>query len=419
MSKKIAIIGSGIAGLTAAYRARQAGFEVTVFEAQHGHGMDAHCLDVDGGRVDVPLRVMNPKRWQHVLRLASEVGVNTFAVDTYVSCSNLQQQTWFRSTRLPLVRWPMLASWRFLHRNSAKIAYGLYQLRQLLAYSQQTPQQSIAELLVHHPIDPIFWRGLVLPLLTTICTCDEAHLLAWPSHQLLSLLDDILHAQGKRLLRLEGGTSALVRALAVGIACCHGSPVVQVMEQDTLVWVQNQRGEGGWFDRVIIATQANQLHFLTGEHYALERALLAAIPYAQGELVVHQDLRCLPRHRHDWTALNFQADTHFERFMFSVWVNAVEPTLANQAPVLQTWNPMIDLDESKVISRTRFQRAVVNQQTTSMLAQLTRWHRQANRKVFYIGSWAYEGVPLLESAVCSAEAVIRLLQESTDSHVVV
>ncbi|HMU87877.1 MAG TPA: FAD-dependent oxidoreductase, partial [Agitococcus sp.] len=261
----------------------------------------------------------------------------------------------------------------------------------------------------------VFWRGLVLPLLTTICTCDESHLLAWPSHQLLSLLNDILHAQGKRLLRLHGGTSALVRGLAQGIQAYHGSPVEQVIEQGDKVLVKNKRDEGGLFDRVIVATQANQLSFIQGEQYAKERQILAGIPYAQGELVVHQDLRCLPRHRRDWTALNFQADKHLQKFMFSVLVNAVEPTLAKKSPVLQTWNPIIDLDESKVLSRTAFQRAVVEINTADILAQLNAWHQQANRRVFYIGSWAYEGVPLLESAVCSAQTVIKTIKQHAQS----
>jgi len=404
--QKIAIIGSGIAGLTAAYRARQAGFDVTLFEAQQGHGMDAHALAVDGGTVDVPLRVMNPQRWQNVLALARDVGVDTFEVNTYVSCSDLQQKTWFRSYRMPVTHWPMLGSWRYAHLNSAKIALGLCQLKKTLRYTRQHPQLSIAELLVKHPFEPVFWRGLVLPLLTTICTCDEAHLLAWPSHQLLSLLNDILNPQGKRLLRLKGGTSALVQRLAQGVPSYHGSPVQQVVEQGEQVLVKNQRGEGGLFDRVIVATQANQLSFIEGEQYAAEKKVLAGITYAQGELVVHQDLHCLPRCRKDWTALSFMADKQFERFMFSVWVNTVEPSLANKTPVLQTWNPIISLDEAKVLSRTPFQRAVVNSNTAKILAQLEQWHQQPNRRIFYIGSWAFEGVPLLETAVCSAQAVI-------------
>lgn len=413
--QKIAIVGSGIAGLTAAYKGRQAGFEVTVFEAHNGYGMDAHALAFDGGMVDVPLRVMNPQYWQHVLQLASEVGVKTFAVNTYVSCSNLQQNTWFRSSRVPLTRWPMLGSWRYANLNAIKIAQGFHQLSKAIA-KPYPPQQTLAQFLAQAHFDPIFWRGVILPLLTTICTCDEAHLMAWPSHQLLALLHQIVHANGKRLLRLRGGTAALVQGLAKNITLIQGSPVEQVIEQGKHVLVKNQRGEGGLFDRVIIATQANQLSFLQGESYTSEREVLSGIKYDTGELVVHNDLRCMPRRRQDWTALNFMSDSSFSQPMFSVWVNNVEPTLHGKRPVLQTWNPLFALDETKVFSRTTFQRAVVTTHTADILRQLTQWHQQLQRRIFYVGSWAYEGVPLLESAVCSAQAVIKLLQQQAVSH---
>jgi len=54
MTYSIAVIGSGMAGLAAAYRARRAGHAVTVFEARNSHGMDAHALKAEGGLVDVP-----------------------------------------------------------------------------------------------------------------------------------------------------------------------------------------------------------------------------------------------------------------------------------------------------------------------------------------------------------------------------
>ncbi len=60
MTYSIAVIGSGMAGLAAAYRARNSGHSVTLFEAQTSHGMDAHALNLEGGLVDTPLRVMSP-----------------------------------------------------------------------------------------------------------------------------------------------------------------------------------------------------------------------------------------------------------------------------------------------------------------------------------------------------------------------
>lgn len=406
--RTIAVIGSGMAGLAAARRARQVGFDVTLFEARTGHGMDAHALSVHGGVVDVPLRVMSPDRWRSVLSLAAEMGVGSFAVDTFVSCSTQDRQTWFRSGRVPFTGWPFVGHWRYLNLQALGVARGLARLSRMAKHpAAQSGDETMAALLRRSSFDEQFWRALVLPLLTTICTCDERDLLAWPAAQLLPLLDDIMH--GDRLLRLQGGTGALVAALAEGLTLVSGSPVRRVAEHDDQVLVRNARGDGGLFDRVIIATQANELDFLEGESCRQEREVLSTIRYARGELIVHADERFMPRNRRDWTALNFQSSAGFEAAMFTVWVNAVEPSLTDAPPVFQTWNPLFAPQPDKVLAAVPLQRAVVHGGNAAVLRSLQQWHRQPGRRIFYCGSWAHEGVPLLETAVRSAEAAVALL----------
>ena len=97
--------------------------------------------------------------------------------------------------------------------------------------------------------------------------------------------------------------------------------------------------------------------------------------------------------------------------MFTVLVNAVEPTLAAAEPVLQTWNPLYEPDPETVLARVPLQRAVVHTGTAEIHRTLAGWHAEPDRRVFYSGSWAYPGVPLLESAVRSAQAVVARVQQ--------
>ncbi|MDR6982185.1 putative NAD/FAD-binding protein [Rheinheimera pacifica] len=422
----IAVIGSGMAGLTAAYRARCAGHSVTVFETHNNHGMDAHSLNVNNGLVDVPLRVMSPESWPSLLALAKEVGVSTFNVRTHTSCSWTNRHTWFRSGEVPLLRWPFIGSWRYLNRRALRMGLGIWQLRRLtrqLEYhindatlndatlnDTMLKNATLADILQQHSFDSLFWRGLVLPILTTICTCEEQHLLNWPAVQLLSLLNGILHSS--QLCRLEGGTSALVQALAKDLPLHSGSPVVQVKTGEQGVKVYNQRGDGGVFDRVIVATQANQLSFLDDAQFGAERDMLQNIHFDSGELWVHQDSRFMPLKQQDWTALNFQLDKTLKKPMFTVWVNKVEPTLSSCAPVFQTWNPLFEPKPDTVLARIPLQRAVVTPGTAKVHKALKQWHHQSGRQVFFCGSWAYEGVPLLESAVQSANAVVDIINQA-------
>ncbi len=414
MTYSIAVIGSGMAGLAAAHRARLAGHDVTVFEARKRHGMDAHALIVDGGLVDVPLRVMSADAWPSVLQLAEEVGVGTFAIDLKASCSWANRHTWFRSGEVPVVGWPFIGSPRYLGSRALRMGWGIWQLKRLTRRLKlDNNGATLGEILEQHDFDPLFWRGLVLPILTTICTCEEKHLLNWPAAQLLSLLDSTVH--GSDVCRLKGGTSALVKGLAKDLVLYPGSPVVHVEYGEEGVKVYNQRGEGGVFDRVIIATQANQLSFLDEAQFGDELEMLGNIGFDSGELWVHQDPRFMPAKKQDWTALNFQMDEALEKPMFTVWVNKVEPTLDSSAPVFQTWNPLFEPAPDTVLARVSLDRAVVHPGTAQVHEALAQWHRQPGRKVFFCGSWAYEGVPLLESAVLSANAVVDAINQDRPS----
>ncbi|MCK7593014.1 FAD-dependent oxidoreductase [Pseudomarimonas salicorniae] len=409
MTRSIAVIGSGIAGLAAAHGCRAAGFQVTLFEAQPDIGMAAHTLKVDGGIVDVPLRVMNPKVWRSTLALARRVKVETFPVEVNSSCTDARGHTWFRSARMPLTGWPITGSWRHLGPKAARLGLGMLWLARLTRRLHDSRSDlTLGEVLDQETVDPLFWRGLILPILLTICTCDEEHLLAWPAGELLDVLHQILH-EGQSL-RLRGGTHALASALADGVSRHVGSKVAEVRQRPSGIEVHNQRGDGGRYDAAIVATQANQLDFLDAKQFSAERDLLKGIRYAHGELVVHRDERFMPRHRRDWSELNFQVDPDTQRPMFTVWVNAVEPTLAHQPPVFQTWNPNFEPDPKYILARQPLQRAVVTADTRDILKALNSWHRQPGRKLFYSGSWAHKGVPLLESAVRSANGVVKLLK---------
>lgn len=419
MQQRIGIIGGGMAGLAAAWICRRAGHEVTIFESQARRGMDAHTLDVahaaGSGWVDVPLRVMSPHAWGNVLALSESVGVETFNVDTFVSCSWLDQDTWLRTSRLGIGKTglPFVGSWRYLGLSTWKIIRGLRQLsactRELAETGDQT--ETLASVAQRYRFDPLFFRGLVLPLLATICTCREKYLLEWPARDLLMLLHKILH--GLPLLRFKGGTRMLADGLSRDLTFCSGSPVLKVEPDAAGVVVENRAGQGGRFDRVIFATQANQTTFLNREFFARELDVLGRFEFDSGELVVHRDPRFMPKRRTDWTALNYLMDRDLKESMFTVWVNPVEPSLAQAEPIFQTWNPILPIASDHVMSRIPLQRAVTTSRNREAWEELKRLHAEPQRRVFFCGSWAAAGVPLLESAVRSAMAVTQQLGMET------
>ena len=419
MQKTVAVIGSGMAGLAAARLMQDAGYAVTIYEALKGRGMDSHSLHVDGGIIDAPLRVMNASLWKNTLSLAAYVGVPTFAVRTYMSCNWIEQEanqnqqyrlnTWFKSQRSSVGNLPIAASLRFLNKQNLKLVKGYAQLKYALRKFKTHPHQdmSLAQFHSQYSFDPLFWYGTVLPVIHTICTCNPVQIANWPAKPLLQFVEKLL--QGDALLRLQGGTPALVDALTKNIQIRSGSKINLLEYRAQQVFVQTEHGQQALYDYVIVATPTTQLSFLNAEQFGDELKLLQQFEFDQGELVIHRDERFMPTLKQDWTVLNYAMDKVFSQSMFSIWINAIEPTLINKAPIFQTWNPLFEPQEEHVVSRVKLSRAIVNSDTAALVAQVRQLQQNPDRRVFFCGSWLCDGLPILESAVTSAMWVAKQL----------
>lgn len=409
----IAVIGSGMAGLATARILKDAGHSITIFEALPGRGMDSHSIEFEGGLIDAPLRVMNPHLWKNTLSLATYLDIPTFPVRTYMACSWLfedRTETWLTTTRSRIGNFPIINNRKGLQQYGWRLVKGMLQLKAAIArfFKSKNQEITLAEFINNNDIEEVFWHGAVMPVLYTICTCNPKTIGDWPAKPLLTFLRQL--TDGDALLRLQGGTPALVDKLIKGIEIHNGSAITQVKEQENGVLIENALGEQRVFDRVIVATPTNKIEtFLDNEQFADDIALLKQFRFEQGQLVIHTDQTVMPPKRKDWAVLSYMMDRKFTRQQFTVWLNSVEPSLVGKTPVFQTWQPVTEIDPKKIISSVTLTRAVVDSQTVALNKELQQRHKDLNRKVFYCGSWSCDGLPVLESAVTSAMHIAEIL----------
>lgn len=409
----IAVIGSGMAGLAAARILKDAGHNITIFEALPGRGMDSHSTEFEGGIIDAPLRVMNPHLWKNTLSLAAHLGIPTFPVRTYMACSWLfedKTETWLTTSRTRIGNIPIINNRKGIQQYGWRLVKGMLQLKTALSKFFKSKDQDItlAEFINRNDIEEVFWHGAVMPVLYTICTCNPKTIGDWPAKPLLIFLRQL--TDGDALLRIQGGTSALVTKLIENIEVVSGSAITKVQEQGEKVLVENTQAQQMLFDRVVVATPTTKIEeFLEPTQFAEDIALLKQFKFEQGELVIHTDSSVMPPKRKDWSVLSYMMDRKFTRQQFTVWLNSIEPSLVGKTPVFQTWRPVTDIDPKKVISTVTLTRAVVDSKTVALNKQLQQLHMTAARKVFFCGSWSCDGLPILESAVTSAMHIAEIL----------
>jgi predicted NAD/FAD-binding protein len=439
----VAVVGAGLAGLTAAWRLVQRGFGVTLFERHGAPGFVAHSVQVPTDlvtpgdsaaalppRVDVPIRVFYAGYYPTLVRLYAELGVATEAV-SYASSFHRDDGTLYFRYRNWLVG-ERSYSWVAPHDlagaparriAAAALRFGWRAPRALAAGA--LAGISIGEHVQREGYGDDFVQGLLLPAVATICTCSHDDAWRIPAAVVVDYLARGLAREPVR--RARQGADEVARRLIEGIRAGGG----RIELARTLLSLRHTEAAAGEaplalrfadgrverFEHVVLATQANQAIALLDDAAVAERALLKAFRYRPVDVVMHRDAALLPPRRRDWSAVNLLVVPGQAQPQSTIWVNAVMPVLqprggrprASDAPLFQTVHPLREPRPGLRISQARFERPVVDAASERALPVLARLHAEAGRRLWFCGSYAQPGVPLLESAVRAAEVVVTAL----------
>ncbi|MFK7958279.1 MAG: NAD(P)/FAD-dependent oxidoreductase [Lysobacterales bacterium] len=411
----IAIIGSGIAGLSAAWLLGRT-HDVSLFESHQQLGMDARSLELPGEghdtRIDVPLRVFFDGFYPNVTSLYQHLGIESAPINYAASFGFVNEKSFFRYDNYQLGgrSFPFFKGIRSLNRKALRIGW------EIARFFRQTPQSlangiaddvTLEAYLQDHNYSKDFAEGFLYPTFSAICTCSHESMKAYPAKVIVQYLNSGLLLASIR--RVTQGTQEVVNRLSQHAREVHlRSTVTEVSQtQDGMSVRTSERTLT--FDHVVIATQANQASQLLKNVSPEERAMLASFSYEPSRVVVHSDTRLAPvGGRSQWAPVNFLLADGEAAPMATIWMNAIQ-TMPGGATVFQTWNPVIEPDPSLVLGQAEFERPMVNRQSLKGLEQLSELHQQADRRVWFCGSYASEGIPLLESAVSSAMAIAQRL----------
>lgn len=405
--QRVAVIGSGIAGLAAAWGLK-AGHEVTLFERHTRLGMDALSIDIGERRIDVPMRVVYEGYYPCLSRLYRDAGVEMEPLE-YSGTFTEEGQTYlsYRNIRIGRRALPMLRGRRALTRRTVPLvldALRFFRGVQAELATGAADDLTLAEYLQWRGYSQAFAEGFLVPVMAGICTCTLEAVRHYPAKVILGYFAAGLFSMP--VSRARHGISDVVSRLSAGVQHIRlGAAVEAIVPGEDGVRVR-VGGEDLFFDQVVVATQANHALRMLHCSYA-ERMALSSFSYQSSEVVTHSDERLAPPDRGLWGPVNFILDARQEMPMATIWMNTVHGDLPGD--VFQTWNPIVEPRPERVIHRVGVQRPVVDAASQRGLAMLDTLHAQPGRRVWFCGSYAAPGVPLLESATASGlQAALRV-----------
>ncbi len=346
MGQRIAIIGTGISGLGAAW-ALSHEHELTVYESDDRIGGHTNTVEVDTPQgsvaVDTGFIVYNEVTYPNLTQLFRALAVPTQASDMSFAFSADRRFEYAASLSGMLAEPRNLAKPRFLG-----MLADINRFRRIGASLQPASGEAIEDLLRRHGFSAAFLEDYVYPMTGAIWSTGLGEIGGFPARSILTFLHNhgLIEIAGRpRWRTVTGGSREYVERLIAGFSDVirTGAEVRRVIRSGAGVIVET-REDRSHFDQVIIATHSDQARRILGDDATdQERSALGAIGYRPNLAVLHSDPHLMPRNRRLWSSWNAMTSESARGGPASVtyWMNRLQ-SLETEAPLFVSLNPLRD-----------------------------------------------------------------------------
>ena len=161
------------------------------------------------------------------------------------------------------------------------------------------------------------------------------------------------------------------------------------------------------YDKVVLATHADEALALINNPTEQEKRLLSNFSYRENYAILHSDESVMPRNKKVWSSWNSSVDPkNLNKSSLTYWLNRLQ-NLTNEQNIFLTLNPYKTIPEEKVFKKIRFthpyydQKALDNQNNLKFI--------QNKENLLFCGS--YFGYGFHEDGIKSSIEMLRNLND--------
>lgn len=375
--KSLAVIGTGIAGMATAYLLRNT-YRVTLYEKNDYIGGHTNTVFVPEGNKKIPIdtgfMVFNDRTYPNLIRFFDELGIESY--DTSMSFSVNHPANGFEISFTDLTTFfPSLSSLLSVERY--RLLAGLKELfaaaKEFIA-NEPDPSLTLGEFLINHETPALVSERFLVPMACAIWSTPPSRMMEYPAATLFRFLVNHgmlgfgVQFQWKTL---KGGSqqykNKLLDALSADVHVGHGAQRIRGLGNQAEVLTD--RGDSRTFDKVVVATHADQALALLETPTAAEQRLLSCFKYNVNPVVLHSDASVMPKHPRAWASWNYRYENRNGAHIGSThyWMNRLQNVSEKQDYFVSVdYDGPIDPEKihwQKVYEHPRFDQAAIAAQT--------------------------------------------------------
>ncbi|PKG38478.1 NAD(P)/FAD-dependent oxidoreductase [Psychromonas sp. Urea-02u-13] len=401
--KKIAIIGTGISGLTCAYLLNKE-HDISVFEAGDYIGGHTATKEVDfqgqQWQIDTGFIVFNDRTYPNFEKLLKKLGVDRLATEMSFSVSNQDTGLEYSGSGLNglFAQRSNIFNVKFLCLIKDILRFNKL-CKTLWAAKQVNSEQNLGEFLTHHGFSDYFANHYILPMGAAIWSTSLTEMKAFPlyffirffyNHGLLSVFNR------PQWYVISGGSKQYIIPLIESFSGkIHlNSPVTAVkrLKEGVELQINNAGSQGEWqyFDEVVLACHSDQAQKMLVDITDQEKSVLGGLKYQKNEVVMHHDESLLPAQKGAWAAWNYHLNSDNLRPAALTYNMNILQNLPAHAPTFCiTLNQTALIDKQKILSVYHYDHPVFN--ASSLASQQKRSEICGKNNTHFAGAYWYNG----------------------------
>ncbi len=420
--KKVAVIGSGISGTSAAYYLNKLGYDVYLFESGSHFGGHTNTIDLDleGQRipVDTGFLVHNDRTYPNLIDFFEELKIETHLSEMSFSVVRRTENiTWAGTNIFTVFAQPgNLFSMRFFRFLKEVLRFNKESKKYLLEYEGK-PELTLDEMLIKKGYTEDFKNWYLLPMGGCIWSSPTNEMLNFPAYTFLifclnhGLLQIFKRPQWKTVL--NGCRTYIETALSQIDNKFLNEPVLEVVSEDNkLKLITEKRIE--YFDYCLICSHPPQTLEIFKNADFLTKNLLSKFKYQKNKAVLHFDESVLPREKIAWAAWNYlsaELTSGNDKVSVSYLINKLQPLPVEKA-VIVTLNPASKIEKNKVVKEINYQHPLFS--IDAIRAQREMVNIQGRQGVYFSGAWLRYGFH--EDGILSSKSVINKLLKDDEKN---
>lgn len=407
LKKKIAIVGSGISGLTSFYILSQ-NHDVSLFEANDYLGGHTHTVTVGDCNIDTGFIVFNQKTYPNFCQLLQTLNVAiqpsemsfSYRSDHLNFEYNGHNLNTLFSDRRHLLNFNM---YRFIK----DIILFNHDAKKFLAHPH-VKHMTVGEFIHEKKYTKTFVDCYLVPMMAAIWSkhkedtlrCDAAFVFQfYQNHGFLDLFNR------PKWYVIQGGSNKYIAPMIAQQKeqIYLNSPVSSIKREQGKIKLVIKNHEH-WFDMVVIATHSDQALAMLEQPTPDERRILSAIPYTHNEVVLHQDKRIMPRNQRAWASWNY-LDSNRTTPTLTYYMNRLQSLTTNE-DFFVSLNLNESIDPKKIIRSFQYAHPCLTANAFQAQQQISLIN--GVNQTYYVGS--YWGYGFHEDGVNSAIKTCRLIE---------